>query len=80
MSYKKLLEALNGIDKTLNHLIEVSEIADQDNADIPSKPVYQHTSKLARGTRNHTTGIFSFAQGIKEEKYHIDTKVQPVGE
>jgi len=84
MSYKKLLEALDGIDRALSHLIEADEIEDQgDIAGLP-KPARRRIPKLDWDMLGHAAehnydDVLGFEDEAREEGYCTDAKAQAMG-
>jgi hypothetical protein len=72
MSYKKLLNALNGIDKALDHLIESNESEGQGDVSSMPRPTRRRIPKLDWNTLGHVAernykDALGFAQEAKEE-------------
>jgi hypothetical protein len=84
MSYKRLLDALNGIDKALDYLIEGDESEGQGDVSGMPRPARSRIPKLDWNMLGHVAehnyeDVLGFAQEAKEEGYCTDAKAQAAG-
>lgn len=82
MSYKKLLEALDGIEKALDRFIEEEEDIG-DVSQLP-KPKARRSPKLDWDMLGHVAernyeDVLAFADEAREEGYCTDAKAQAMG-